>query len=371
MKSTRAVALNCRFSGTLQPTGTQTAAFALFDAIIRLPERDIPLVVIADPKFPGVAAWAEVRDVTLVSVPFSEWSRGKAQAWEQFALPALCRKLRCGVAHHPITTSPFLSWGVKSIVTLHDLNFLKHPEWYSRSFRAVYSFTAVPGLLRAPRIVAISDYVRNEAGQRLGLEPERLRRVYNGVRFATDGGPFARSDIPYVLCVGSLQPHKNLPRLILAYRELRQRRADLELWIVGRPQGGFSEMPELRELMGTPGLKMLGYLTDQELRAAYANALVFCYPSIEEGFGLPMVEAMMCGTLVVASNASCLPEIAGGHAELVDPFSPEAIAAGIQAVLDLTPRERDDRIRRARGWAECFTWQTAAWQYLCIYQELL
>jgi glycosyltransferase involved in cell wall biosynthesis len=366
-----AVALNCRFSGTLQPTGTQTAAFALFDAIVRMPERECPLVVFADPKFPGVAGWADVRDVTLVPIPLSDWSRGKAQLWEQITLPGLCRKMDCAVAHHPITTSPLLSRGVKNVVTLHDLNFLKHPEWYSRTFRAVYSFTALPGLVRASRVVAVSDYVRNEAGQRLGIEEERLRRIYNGVRFVQNGDPFAHSDVPYVLCVGSLQPHKNLIRLILAFRQLREQRPDLELWIVGRPQWGFSEMPELKEYLGTPGLQMLGYLSDEELQAAYANALVFCYPSLEEGFGLPVLEAMTCGTLVVASNASCLPEIAGGHAELVDPLSPDSIAAGIQSILDLPPAEREERIRRGRGWAEGFTWQTAAWQYLCIYQELL
>ncbi len=371
MNSLGAVALNCRFSGTLQPTGTQTAAFALFDAIVRLPERESPLVIFADPKFDGIGEWGDIRDVTLAPVPFSDWSRGKAQLWEQFALPGLCRKMHCAVAHHPITTSPFLTRGVKNVVTLHDLNFLKHPEWYSRSFRAVYSVTALPGLFRARRVVAISEYVREEASQRLGIEPERLRRVYNGVRFAIHEEPFAHSNVPYVLCVGSLQPHKNLARLIMAFRLLRERAPDLELWIAGRPQGGFTEMPELRDLLGTPGLQMLGYLSDEELQAAYANALAFCYPSLEEGFGLPMLEAMVCGTLVVASNASCLPEISGGHAELVDPLSPESIAAGIQAVLDLPPEERATRIRRARGWADGFTWQAAAWQYLNIYRELM
>lgn len=366
-----AVALNCRFSGTLQPTGTQTAAFALFDAIVRLPEREPPLVIFADPKFTGVAAWADVRDVTLVPVPFSEWSRGKSQLWEQLALPGLCRKLRCGVAHHPITTSPFLGRGVKNVVTLHDLNFLKHPEWYSRAFRAVYSFTALPGLMGAARVVAISDYVRNEAIQRLGIESERVRRVYNGVRFAPNGGSFAHSDVPYVLCVGSLQPHKNLIRLIHAFQQLRERNPQLELWIAGRPQEGFSEMPELWALLGTPGLQMLGYLADSELQAAYANALAFCYPSLEEGFGLPMLEAMACGTVVVASNVSCLPEIAGGHAELVDPLSPDSIAAGLQKVLDLTPEQREKRVSLGRSWAEGFSWQAAAWAYLSIYQELM
>lgn len=370
MKSNPPVALNCRFSGALQPTGTQAAAFALFDAIVRRPERDSPLVIFADPLFPGVKPWADVRDVTIIPIPFSEWSEARRQLWEQFTLPGLCRKTGCAVAHHPIATSPLFARGVKSVVTLHDLHFLKHPEWFSRAFRAGYFLTALPGLLRAWRVVAVSDYVRNEAAQRLEIEPDRLRRVYNGVRFAPDGDPFAHSDVPYILSVGSLQPHKNLPRLIEAFGKVREREPELELWIAGRPEQGFSEVPGLDELLDTPGLQMLGYLSDEELRAAYANALVFCYPSLDEGFGHSMLEAMACGALVVASNTSCLPEIAGGHAELVDPLDVDSIAAGIQALLDLTPEERADRIRRARGWAEGFTWQTAAWQYLCIYQDL-
>lgn len=365
------VALNCRFSGTFRPTGTQIAGFSLFDAIIRLPERDCHLVIFADPRFPGVTQWADVRDTTLVPVLFTEWSRARAQLWEQFILPALCRRMGCAVAHHPITTSPALALGVKSVVTLHDLGFLKHPEWFSRAFRAVYSFTALPGLMRAWRVVAISDFVRAEACERLRIPEDRLRRVYNGVRFASDGAPFARSDVPYLLSVGSLQPHKNLTRLILAYRQIRECHPSLELWIAGRPQAGFTETPELDALLGTPGIQMLGYLASEELRAVYANALVFCYPSLDEGFGLPILEAMACGAPVVSSNTSCLPEIAGGHAELVDPLSPDAIADGIRAVLDLTPAQREERTRLARTWADGFSWQAAAGQYLSIYQESL
>jgi glycosyltransferase involved in cell wall biosynthesis len=277
----------------------------------------------------------------------------------------------CAVAHHPITTSPSLPHGVKNIVTLHDLNFLSHPEWYPRAFRAVYTFTALPGLMNAWRVVAISEYVRQEAASRLGIEPDHILRVYNGVRFLSDGDSPEPADVPYILCVGALRPRKNLGRLILAFRQLRERHPDLELRIAGRAEPGFSDMPGLLDLLETPNLQFLGYLSDEELRAAYANALVFCYPSLDEGFGLPILEAMACGTLVVASNTSSLPEIAGGHAELVDPLSPDSIAAGIQAILDLTPEQRAQRIGHARGWAEGFNWQQAAWSYLAIYQELM
>src|SRR5581483_7039686 len=174
----------------------------------------------------------------------------------------------------------------------------------------------------------------------------------------------------YLLCVGSLQPHKNLPRLIKAYSMVKETFPELELWVVGRPQPRFSEMPELHALLKTPGVKLLGYLSDAELRAAYANALVFCYPSLEEGFGLPMLEAMICGAPVVTSNCSCLPEIAGGAAELVDPFSEQDIALGVRKILDLIPGERERWLARGLERAQKFSWANAAREYLAIYEEL-
>src|SRR5438552_2101922 len=134
MSISSSVALNGRFSGTLRPTGTQIAAFQMFDAIVRAPARQIPLTIFADPAFTGVKEWKDVPRVRFVEVPFSRWSRGRAQLWEQLALPALCVRSGCQVAHHPITTSPLVKRGVKSIITLHDLNFLLHPEWYTRRF---------------------------------------------------------------------------------------------------------------------------------------------------------------------------------------------------------------------------------------------
>jgi glycosyltransferase involved in cell wall biosynthesis len=363
------VALNGRFSGTLQPTGTQTAAFALFDAIVRAP-REVEVVAFADPRFPGIAAWRGLPRTTLVDVPFQDWSRARAQLWEQCLLPLACRRHGCRVAHHPVMTSPNWKLGCRSVVTLHDLNFYRHPEWFSWQIRAVFAATAIPGLRRADRVAVISDYVRADALRTLHLRPERVVRIYNGVKplalSATPVPPAA----PYLLCVGSLQPHKNLARLIRAYRLVQAELPELELHVVGRPQPRFAEAPELPALLETPGVKILGYLSEQQLGDAYRAAALFCYPSLEEGFGLPLLEAMTAGTLALTSNASCLPEIAGGHAILVDPLSVESLAAGIREALRIPPAARAIRLAAARAWAARFSWQAAAREYLAIYEEL-
>lgn len=363
------IALNGRFSGTVQPTGTQTAAFALFDAIVRAP-RAVELVIFADPRFEGIAAWQDVPGVTLVETPFQSWSRGRAQLWEQFVFPRACRRYACRVAHHPIATSPVWKNGVRSVVTLHDLNFLRHPEWFSWSIRVVFALTIVPGLRRADRVVTISDYVRADAERTLGLEPRRLRRIYNGVKPLPASDTAPPVGVPYLLCVGSLQPHKNLARLIAAFREVRRDFPGLELRVVGRPQPRFAKDAALPGLLATPGVKILGYLDERALAAAYRAATLFCYPSLEEGFGLPLLEAMSAGAPVLTSSVSCLPEIAGGHAVFVDPLSVESIAGGMRAALRVPPDERAKRIAHAREWAARFSWNAAALEYLALYEEL-
>lgn len=366
------VALNGRFSGTLQPTGTQIAAFRTFDAIIRAPERQITLTIFADPAFPGVAEWKEQPRVTLVPVPFSRWSRGRAQLWEQLVFPKQCIRFGCRVAHHPINSSPTFKKRIKSIVTLHDLNFLLHPEWFARRLRAVCHLTVLPGLRRADRVIAISRYVQEQAAQHLRLPPDRLQSIYHGIALSSAIAPANPSSKPiYLLAVGSLQPHKNLSRLIDAFASLTREWPSLELWVVGRPQPRFRRDREALGKLATPGVKLLGYLSDGALQTVYRNAAVFCYPSLEEGFGLPVLEAMQAGVPVVTSACSCLPEIAGPAADLVDPFSVSQIANAISKALALNPAQRDARIQTGRDWAGRFSWPATAQAYLDNYAELL
>ncbi|HEY5792522.1 MAG TPA: glycosyltransferase family 1 protein [Chthoniobacterales bacterium] len=360
------VAFNGRFSGTPQPTGTQTVAFQLFDAILREP-RSFEAVVFADSRFPGISEWRTLPGVKWIEVPFQDWPRAWAQFWEQFFLPRLARQHGCRLAHHPITTCPVWQNGVKNVVTLHDLNFHRHPEWYSRSFRLVYALGAVPGLKRAARVVTISNYVRGQAAESFNLRPERLRMVYNGVKPLAAPGPAGGGN--YLLCVGSLQPHKNLVRLIRAYLKIQPEFPGLELRVVGRPQARFAAESELPALLSAPGVQLLGYLSEAGLAQAYAGARVFCYPSLEEGFGLPVLEAMTLGAPVLTSNVSCLPEVAG-PATLVDPYSVEAIAGGLRQLLALAPPALAALAAEGRAWAARFSWAAAARGYLKLYGEL-
>jgi glycosyltransferase involved in cell wall biosynthesis len=365
------IALNGRFTGSKHPTGTQKAAFHLFDQILRR-NRDFEFVVFADSLFPGVKAWDKLPNTLFVETPLQDWSPSHGHLWEQLQLPHHCRHYDCGLAHHPITTSPARKGNCKSLVTLHDLNYYRHPEWYSASFRTAYKLCATHGLKQADRVVTVSNYVFNQARDFLKIPEDRLRMVYNGAIPLPSAPPLAAPSAPYILCVGAMPPNKNLARLIRAFQILRKEFNELELHLVGQPHPRMNKKnPKLSKLMNSRGVIKLGYLSDSELASAYAGAAVYCYPSLEEGFGLPVLEALSIGTPVVTSNASCLPEIAGPCAVLVDPYSVEAIAEGLRHALHFTPDERSFLARQGREWTSKFSWAAAADAYLQIYSELI
>jgi len=359
------IALNGRFTGTPNPTGTQTASFHLFEAILAEPS-EFRFVVFADSRFSGVASWGDSGRVTFVPTPFQDWSRGRAHLWEQFQAPVLAARRGCRIMHHPMTTCPAWQNRISHVVTLHDFNFLLHPEWYQRSFRMVYALCAMPGLRRCRRVVAISDYVREQAARIFSASAPRLRTIHNGVKPMVAKAPREGN---YLFAAGSLQPHKNLPRLIEAFQRVRAEFPGLELVVAGRPQPRFAAQPELAALLASPGIRLVGYLLDDELANAYAGARAFCFPSLEEGFGLPVLEAMTLGCPVLTSNVSCLPEISGPAVQ-VDPYSVEAIAEGLRMLLRLSPGERDALTAGGREWAARFSWQAAAKKYLALYREL-
>jgi glycosyltransferase involved in cell wall biosynthesis len=345
-------------------------AFRLFDAIVKSP-REFELLIFADPAFEGISEWADHPRTKIKSVPFSRWSRARSQLWEQILLPIEVRTNRCDLVHHPIITCPRWNLGTPTVVTLHDLNFYHHPEWVAPRFRRWLMATAVPGVRNATHVVAISDYVLRDIRNTLAVAPKRSSRIYNGVENYQSQHENSKRQPLVILGVNLWQPHKNLPRLLQALGMLREKLPGVELHLAGRPQAHFRNSPKLSEALAQPGVRVLGYLSKSELRQAYAEATVVCYPSLEEGFGLPILEAMVLGTPVVTSNTSCLPEIAGGAAILVDPESSEAIASGLFEALSETPAEREKRALAGKLVAARFTWSDAAAQYIRLYELIL
>jgi glycosyltransferase involved in cell wall biosynthesis len=364
------VAINGRFSGVREPTGTQFVSRQLVEHIVAA-DRKLELVLMIDPTHEDAERWASRPGVEIAPVHFRRMNRIQAQLYEQTRMIDTARRHGCALIHDPMNSCPRFPRGMPQVVTVHDLNFHHNPQWYGRAFRTWLEWTMIPGLTKAARVVCISDYVLEDVHRTLGVDRQRLRRVYNGLR----AFPTPRREVPatppVVLAVNPWQPHKNLPRLIRAMELVRARVDGATLELVGRPHANFSAQPELESLVALPWVKTLGYLSDAELADAYTRASALCLPSLEEGFGLPLIEAMHFGVPVASSNATCLPEIVGDVGTLFDPTDESAIAAALVALLTEDEAARTQRVRRGRDRLGRFDWDAAARAYLDIYREVL
>lgn len=272
-------------------------------------------------------------------------------AWYPLGLPRAAR--HADLLHCPSYRAPVRS-ATPLVVTVHDLALLRHPEVFNRWSRA-YGRLSVPRVARAARIViAVSEFTRDELVGLLDVPAERIRVVPNGISAVfTPEGLAGEGD--YVLAVGTLEPRKNLPRLIEATSGL-----DAELRIVGARGWGEVSVDESR-------VRWLGEVPDEELAVLYRGARCVAYPSLYEGFGYPVVEAMACGTPAVTSAGGATEEIAGGAAVLVDPLDPASIRAGIE---EATAR-RHELIPNGLARAKAFAPDRFADATVAVYREAL
>ncbi len=274
-------------------------------------------------------------------------------AWYPWLLPRAARAARLDVLHCTLFRGPRRS-RVPVVITVHDLAPLRHPEAFP-AWTRLYGRTRLRGTVRAARrVAAVSEFSKRETARLCDVDPARIDVVPNAADpvFRADGDA---ADGDYALAVGTLEPRKNLSRAIEAARL-----AGLELRIVGeRGWGGV-------EAAGA-NVTWLGRVDDEELAALYRGARCLVYPSLYEGFGIPVVEAMATGAPVVTSRDSAMAEVAGAAAVLVDPLDPHAIAGGI-AEAD---RRRDEL--RAAGFerARLYTWERAAAAAVEAYERAL
>lgn len=279
---------------------------------------------------------------------------------------------------HTQYVAPFFSPPI--VVMIHDLSFRRHPEWFGAAERLRFELTVPWTARRAARVLTVSEFSRNDIIEHLRIDPAKVKVSYNRIhdrfRRATPDAMREAQDTfgiraPYVLAVGNLQPRKNLPRLITAWQRLRERDPAFapQLVIVGRKAWLFDEtLREGASSRDAADILFTDYVPDELLPALYGGATVFVYPSMFEGFGLPPLEAMACGTPVVVSNTTSLPEVCGAAAEYVDPLQVESIAAGIEAVWR-NPALRAQRSAAGLEQAEKFRTNALASVTVRAYEE--
>ncbi len=251
------------------------------------------------------------------------------------------------------------------VSTFHDL-FVLTSEYSSPEFRARFAEQARHAAQNSAAIIAVSAFTKSQVVSLLGVPPERVEVVHHGSRKLTAPAGVTRENV--ILNVGAIQKRKNIARLVDAFETV-----DRSWRLVLAGSAGFGSEEILARIEKSPArerIQVLGYVTNADLATWYARASVFAFPSLDEGFGMPVLEAMAAGVPVLTSNSSALPEVAGDAALLVDPEDTTALGA---ALRDLT-RNRDHRekwIVRGLERAALFTWEKAVRQTWNVYRKVL
>jgi glycosyltransferase involved in cell wall biosynthesis len=342
-------------------TGTEWYSYELLRALVDLPDRP-PLTLYHREERSDWPHGSNVRH-RIIRTP---------RLWTHAGLSRAMLRDRPSALFVPSHVIPIVHPRA-SVVTVHDLGFLAEPDAHPRRSRTMLDLTTRWNARAARRIIAISSQTRDDLVRHYHVSSSKIRVVYSGV----DHSRFRRMDLeaarrmtgipgPFLFFLSTIQPRKNVERLVEAFEMLE--RDDLLLVIAG--MSGWLSEPIERRISHSPRagqIVRMGHVADDLVPALYNAAEAFVLPSLYEGFGMGVLEAMACGCPVVTSNGSSLPEVAGGAAILVNPRDPASIRDGIQAAL--APRNRANLIASGLARAATFTWERCARESLATIIE--
>jgi len=353
-------------------TGNEVYARNIASAMARAGKNHEMVIFVTRPS-----ALTEARalpNCSLVAVPSSPFLR------LGLAIPYQVWHRKADLLHVTYVAPPIL--GKPFVVTVHDVSFERFPEFFGLRDLAVLKSLVPMTVRRAHRVIAVSHFTKQEIIDVYRI-PESKVVVIHEAADATLGPYPQASEIDrvrakygihgeYILYVGNIQKRKNIARLLRAFSAV-QARSDLPLQLVvaGQETGRAEHLGEIeRNLCRQGQVRFLGFVPQEDMAPLYSGALVFAYPSLYEGFGLPVVEAMACGTPVLTSNSSALAEVAGDSAMLVDPLSVEDIARGLLTIV--TDADLRHRLSNAGRENVCrFSWETSARKTLEVYEQVM
>lgn len=278
----------------------------------------------------------------------------------------------------------------RSVVTIHDLGYLYYPQAHTRNSRLYLDYSTRFSAKQARHIIAVSYATRQDLIRHYGIEPDKISVVYHGydqehfrpvedlAHIAVVRQKYQIEPGPYLLFVGTVQPRKNLSRLLEAFAQISHDAAfkheypdynNLQL-VIGGKLGWLSEpiTQRIEEFGLTKQVKLVGYVADKDLPALLSGAAAFVMPSLYEGFGLPILEAMACGTPIICSNAGSLPEIAGDAALLHHPLDTDALAWNLRLLL-ASPSLRAQLRIKGLARAQTFSWERCTRETLAILEN--
>jgi len=356
-----------------QPFGAANYIINLVQALLRVDATN-EYVIFAKPRH------APLFDATRAQIVLSAFDSPFLRVvWEQTALPILARKYRLDVLHSPHYTMP-LAKPCRSVVTIHDLTFFLYPQMHLLYKRLFFRTMMRLATYHADALIAISHSTRADMLKILHASPDKIRVIHYGL--ASHFQPVSDTRVldafcqqyhlprPFILYVGNLEPRKNLPILVRAFARLVHNGVPHSLVLAGtRGWNDNAIFTAIEELGLNARILFPGYIPQSELPILYSAADLFVYPSLYEGFGLPVLEAMACGVPVITSAVSSMPEVTGDAGILLAPGDVDALASAMQRVL--TDRALHATLA-AKGLARArmFSWERTAQATLDVYTRV-
>lgn len=308
------------------------------------------------------------------------------QVWKQILLPILAWLHKCDIVFCTDYFVPYFHLGFKTVQVFHDAFFFQNPEHYNKHWFVLHKYLAMPAAKKSSIIITPSDYALQTVNKYAGISVDKLVRIYEAPKNldsieVNNNDPVLSSFIhtKYIFHVGVLEKRKNLLRLIKAYNILIKNRSEyghINLVLAGKGTGRAESdaSNDIIALINELGLNnhviLTGYLTDVQLKTTYQNAFMYVFPSINEGFGIPVLEAFKARIPVLVANNSCLPEIGGDAVIQFDPFNVNDIAEKIQRVID-NGDVRNNLIAKGDIRLKYFSWKQATHELLKVFERAI
>ncbi|MFA6475136.1 MAG: glycosyltransferase family 1 protein [Patescibacteria group bacterium] len=319
------------------------------------------------------------KNVQLIQFPLSEYKKYLPLAYSHVLVTRIINQAKLDVFHSPANVLP-LQYNKPAVVTVHDLAIYQHPEWFPDKQDFSVKVLVPRSLRKAKQIIAVSQSTAHDVIKQFQISQEKIIVVPEGYETVKSPSKLTIHAVrksfhlkeKYFFYVGTLEPRKNIAGMIQAFDALVRRKPkrykDVQLVLAGGKGHQFTDTYAAIQAVRAGSVRYIGYISAQDKRALLHGAITFVFPSLYEGFGLPVVEAMASGTPVITSKVSSLPEVAGRAAVLIDPSSSLAIQNALDKVMSKATRTR--LIKKGKIQAKQFSWEKCAQQTLEVYKKI-